>query len=92
MVFIYPSTNNSIIDGYVNGYNKTQRTDISRYCYDVATKNSIQKNYQIIADYIDKGDYVEPDILSDKIHSKSRISQITFILLKRYMKNYYSLD
>jgi hypothetical protein len=92
MVFIYPSANNSIIDGYVNSYNETQGIDVSRYCYDVATKNSIQKNYQIIADYIDKGDYVEPDILKDNIRSKSRISQITFILLKRYMKNYCSLD
>jgi len=58
----------------------------------VATKNSLQKNYQLIADYIDKGDYIEPDILNDNIRSKSRISQIAFILLKRYMKNYYGIE
>jgi hypothetical protein len=89
MIVIYPSANDSIIDAYVKDCGGI---NVSQYCYDVTMKNSIVTNYKIIADYIDKGDYIEPDILSDNIRSKGRISQITFILLKRYMKNYYEID
>ena len=90
MNFLYKKNYMSILEyhkSYITSYNIK---DIDDYCYHIAKYNNKKNNIEIIIDYVDKGDYIENDFLSENLNKPIRIRQIAHILLERYLS--YRID